>query len=107
MLTRGLWPELDADARAALIDAAAAEIDMASWRPERWLGWTAWRPAFACTTLAATDLRDADPARLRAHAQRDGVLLLRQLLPRADLAALGQRVIAAGQDSGLLGRSGV
>ena len=107
VLTRGLWPELDADARAALIDAAAAEIDMASWRPERWLGWTAWRPAFACATLAATDLRDADPAHLRAHAQRDGVLLLRQLLPRADLAALGQRVIAAGQASGLLGRSGV
>lgn len=36
---------LSADERARRIDRAFASVDADSWRWERWLGWTAWRPA--------------------------------------------------------------
>jgi SAM-dependent methyltransferase len=35
---------LDLAARAARIDAALAGLDRASWKWERWRGWTAWKP---------------------------------------------------------------
>jgi SAM-dependent methyltransferase len=35
---------MSADERAAAIDRAFASVDPGSWRWERWLGWTAWRP---------------------------------------------------------------
>ena len=35
----------DADERARRIDAAFERVDARSWRWERWIGWTAWRPA--------------------------------------------------------------
>ncbi len=36
---------LPADSRAALIDLAFRSVDPSSWRWERWVGWTAWKPA--------------------------------------------------------------
>jgi SAM-dependent methyltransferase len=42
-LTDALLPGLGADERAVAIDAAYARADPASWRFERWLGWTATR----------------------------------------------------------------
>jgi SAM-dependent methyltransferase len=35
---------LDPVARAARIDAALGSVDRASWKWERWRGWTAWKP---------------------------------------------------------------
>lgn len=43
LMTNYLLPDLDADERAARIDAAFALVDAHSWRREAWLGWTAWR----------------------------------------------------------------
>jgi SAM-dependent methyltransferase len=43
--TDWLLAGLDPDARAAQIDEAHAACDPASWRQERWLGWTAWKCA--------------------------------------------------------------
>lgn len=42
LLTEALLPGLEPDDRAAAIDAAYREVDPASWRRERWLGWTAY-----------------------------------------------------------------
>lgn len=44
VLSNHLLPGLDADQRAAAIDAAYAKADRSSWRCEAWLGWTAWKP---------------------------------------------------------------
>lgn len=43
LMTNYLLPDLDADERAARIDAAFSLVDPHSWRWEAWLGWTAWR----------------------------------------------------------------
>ncbi len=43
-MTNGWLAGLDADARARRIDRAYQAVDAASWRWERWLGWTAWKP---------------------------------------------------------------
>jgi len=42
VLTEALLGDLDADARAARIDAAFEKVDPDSWRSEEWSGWTAW-----------------------------------------------------------------
>ncbi len=43
VLTDALLDGVAADDRAALVDAAYAQCDPASWRWEAWTGWTAWR----------------------------------------------------------------
>jgi SAM-dependent methyltransferase len=43
VLTDALLDGMAADDRAALVDAAYAHCDPASWRWEAWTGWTAWR----------------------------------------------------------------
>ena len=43
VLTDALLDGMAADHRAALVDAAYAQCDPASWRWEAWTGWTAWR----------------------------------------------------------------
>jgi hypothetical protein len=40
-LTAALLPDLDPDERAAAVDAAYRGTDPASWRRERWRGWSA------------------------------------------------------------------
>jgi SAM-dependent methyltransferase len=100
VLSAPLWPHLPADERARRIDAALAEVDASSWRHETWLGWTAWRPAFAVEPLAEVPAHSPD--RWAAQAQRDGCLLLRRLLPRRAVLALGARVRQAGHAAGLL-----
>ena len=42
-LTDRLLGGLDAEERLRVLDEAYAEVDEASWRWERWHGWTAWR----------------------------------------------------------------
>jgi SAM-dependent methyltransferase len=42
VLTDALLDGMSADDRAALVDAAYAQCDPASWRWEAWTGWTAW-----------------------------------------------------------------
>jgi hypothetical protein len=44
VLTDALLDGMAADDRAALVEAAYAQCDTASWRWEAWTGWTAWRP---------------------------------------------------------------
>jgi len=44
-LTDALLPGLDPDQRLRALDEAYADVDEASWRWERWHGWTAWRPS--------------------------------------------------------------
>jgi len=41
--TDAMLAGIDADARAALIDAAYREVDPKSWRWEQWTLWTAWK----------------------------------------------------------------
>jgi hypothetical protein len=43
VLTDALLPGADPDERGRTIDAAYRRADPASWRWERWLGWTAWK----------------------------------------------------------------
>ena len=43
VLTDALLDGTTADDRTALVDAAYAECDPASWRWEAWTGWTAWK----------------------------------------------------------------
>ncbi len=43
VLTDALLDGTPADERAALVDAAYAQCDPASWRWEAWTGWTAWK----------------------------------------------------------------
>lgn len=43
VLSNSLLPGLTAKKRAAVIDAAFAETDAASWKWEGWTGWTAWK----------------------------------------------------------------
>jgi SAM-dependent methyltransferase len=102
-LTAAMWPGVDAHERGRRIRAAAAQADLRSWRPERWLGWTAWKPAFTLRPLRETQ-RD-DPA-LRRRAGRDGVLLVRSVLPAARVAALRRAVVEAGRAQGLLDARG-
>lgn len=45
VLTDSLLPELTPDERINALDDAYARVDAASWRWERWYGWTAWRPS--------------------------------------------------------------
>lgn len=87
VITDTRWPGLDAEERARRIDAAAAGLDMASWRPERWLGWTAWREPCPIEPLPAADL-------------------LHQCLPSAPLRRLRTRALAAARDQGLVDRQG-
>ena len=102
VLTDRLLASLDADQRACVIDAAYAGADAASWKPERWLGWTAWRPAFALGSLPDASAERRDPLRLRERALREGYLFLPRLLPRAAVMALRRRAIAACRELGLL-----
>lgn len=102
MLTDRLLGSLDADQRAAAIDAAAAYADPASWRPERWLGWTAWRPPFALGLLHDASAERRDPVRLRHRALREGYVFLRRLLPRTAVMALRRQAIATCRELGLL-----
>jgi SAM-dependent methyltransferase len=44
-LTDRLLDGLDPDERLGALDEAYATVDAASWRWERWHGWTAWRPS--------------------------------------------------------------
>jgi SAM-dependent methyltransferase len=100
VLTDRLLASLDADQRAAAIDAA--EADAASWRPERWLGWTAWKPPFALGSLHDASAERRDPVRLRHRALREGYVFLRRLLPRAVVMALRRQAIATCRELGLL-----
>ena len=102
VLTDHLLASLDADQRAAAIDAAAACADRTSWRRERWLGWTAWRPPFALRMLHDATAERRDPARLRHRALRDGYLFLPGLLPRAAVMALRRRAITTCRELGLV-----
>ena len=102
VLTDRLLGSLDADERACAIDAAYAGVDAASWRPERWLGWTAWRPPFALGALPDASAERRDPVRLRERALREGCVFLPRLLPRAAVMALRRRAIAACRELGLL-----
>lgn len=43
--TNGILGGLTADERARRIDQAFPQVPAASWRRERWTGWTAWKPA--------------------------------------------------------------
>ena len=43
VLTDALLDGIAADDRAALVDAAYAQCDAASWRWETWTGWSAWK----------------------------------------------------------------
>ena len=43
VISEALLGGIQADERAARIDAAYAECDAASWRWETWTGWTAWK----------------------------------------------------------------
>lgn len=104
VLTDRLLGSLDADQRAAAIDAASAEADPGSWRTERWLGWTAWRPPFALELLQHASAEHRDPVRLRERALREGYVLLPRLLPRATVMALRRRAIATCREIGLLDR---
>lgn len=102
VLTDRLLGSLDADQRAAAIDTAAASADPASWRPERWLGWTAWRPPFALGLLHDASAERDDPTRLRHGALREGYVFLRGLLPRAAVMTLRRKAISACREVGLL-----
>jgi len=106
VLTDAFWPGLNAAERDRRIDEAAATLDPGSWRPERWLGWTAWKPAFPLAPLADASPLLQRPATLRRRAERDGVLLLRGLLPKAPLAALRRQLQAAARAEGLLDARG-
>ncbi|MEO8751065.1 MAG: phytanoyl-CoA dioxygenase family protein [Casimicrobiaceae bacterium] len=102
VLTDRLLGSLDADQRAAAIDAAAGCADPASWRTERWLGWTAWRPPFALGLLRDASAERRDPARLRHRALREGYVFLPRLLPRAAVMALRRQAITICRELGLL-----
>jgi len=102
VLTDELLGSLDADQRAAAIDAASAETDSASWRREHWLGWTAWRPPFALGLLHDASAEHRDPARLRHRALREGYVFLPRLLPRAAVMALRRQAIRTCRELGLL-----
>lgn len=43
VVSNGLLGKLNADDRAAALDAAYETVDQTSWRWEKWLGWTAWK----------------------------------------------------------------
>jgi hypothetical protein len=102
VLTDHLLGSLDADQRAAAIDAAAAHADPASWKPERWLGWTAWRPPFALGSLHDASAERRDPVRLRHRALKDGCVFLPGLLPGAAVMALRRRALTTCRELGLL-----
>jgi trans-aconitate methyltransferase len=104
ILTEGIWPGVDADERERRIDSAYAEVDGASWRHERWLGWTAWRPTFAVNPIL--DCSGSTSDALHERARRDGHLLLRRCVPRQDVQRLAGRVRDAAAIHGLLDYSG-
>ncbi len=87
VITDTRWPGVDAGERARRIDAAAAGLDKASWRPERWLGWTAWRPWCAVQPLPAPDV-------------------LRACVPAAPLRRLRSLALAAAREAGLVNARG-
>lgn len=43
LLTVGMMAGVAVEERARRIDAALEKVDPASWKWERWIGWTAWR----------------------------------------------------------------
>jgi hypothetical protein len=102
VLTDRLLGALDPDQRAAAIDAASAEVDPASWRIERWLGWTAWRPPFPIVSLHDASGERRDPVRLRERALREGYLFLPRLLPRAAVMAVRREAMTACRELGLV-----
>jgi SAM-dependent methyltransferase len=104
VLNAYLWPDLDAEERARRIDAAYESLDAASWRREHWCGWTAWRSGYATAPLPETHPLRSDPRALRERAERDGCLLLPQLMPAAPLRALRRLVLAIARDMGQLDR---
>ena len=103
VLTQALWPRIGAAERTRRIDAAAAGLDMASWRPERWWGWTAWKPAFATRALPDASALQQRPSDLRRRAAQEGALLLRGMLPRGKVDELRLLLLAAARAEGLLG----
>jgi len=106
LLTARLWPGVPADERAGRISQAAAEADPDAWRPERWLGWTAWKPGFEFKTLADAYSLLEQPTPLRRLARRDGALLLRGLLPRQTVALLRRQLAACARAEGLVDAHG-
>jgi hypothetical protein len=44
IVSKSLLGHLDTRERRARLDAAYAAADQSSWRWERWIGWTAWKP---------------------------------------------------------------
>jgi len=100
-VSSGLWSGLDAGERARRIDAAAVGLDLGAWRPERWFGWTAWRPAFEIDALADDTPLVARPDALRRRAAERGVLRLRGVLPKPLVSALRAVVSDAARHAGL------
>lgn len=101
-----LWPGVETQTCQQRIRDAAKEVDPNAWRPEHWLGWTAWRPAFACRPLDDASPLLAHPARLQRRARRDGAILLRGLLPVQQIGALRALLVRCGQAEGLLDARG-
>ncbi|MBL8472566.1 MAG: phytanoyl-CoA dioxygenase family protein [Rhodocyclaceae bacterium] len=105
-VSAGLWPQATAAERAERIDAAAAGLDRDSWRPELWLGWTAWRPAFPCAQLGDDTRLVGRPAELRARGRARGVLRLSNILPRRLVADLRHEILRAAAALGLVDARG-
>lgn len=102
----GLWPGLDAAERARRIDAAAVGLDADAWSPERWFGWTAWRPALELDALTDDTPLLALPQALRQRAAERGVLRLRGVMPTKVVAALHGVVTHAARQAGLTDAQG-
>lgn len=50
VVSNSLLGRLNADERAAALEAAFEAVDQTSWRWERWMGWTAWKEQFPETS---------------------------------------------------------
>jgi SAM-dependent methyltransferase len=94
------------DRRADLIDQAYLETDPASWRPERWLGWTAWKPPFAIEPLHDASSRLNDRASLVELARQDGYIYLTRLVPLQTVLGLRSRLLAICSRLGLVDSRG-
>ena len=106
VLTAQLWPGVSGEERARRINEAAQGLDRNSWRPERWLGWTAWKPCFDTAVLADAAPLLPEPQALSARASRDGALLLRALLPARGVGRLRGLVQRVARAEGLLDARG-
>lgn len=107
VVTDTRWPGVTAAERARRIDAVAQGLDMASWRPERWRGWTAWKPKFPVRSLDGIEPRHGDCACWLPAARADGAVLMRGLLPPQSLQHLARSVMDAARADGMIdGRGG-